>query len=151
MRKARTNASRRISSNWSIRKIREHHGRIVKTTGDGVLAEFTSVVDAVRCAGDIYGDGVNIAVRLEGLAPPGGICVSGTVPDRRRRGDVAGDTGRGTDGLPTPRRREMDSNRRSPGSGGASVRLAAAAMQPRSRRPSADFLAPRRTCFQRPH
>src|SRR5271169_1386122 len=84
-------------------KIREHHGRVVKTTGDGVLAEFASVVDAVRCAGeiqramadrdldlaeerrlrfrigvnlgdviadgdDIYGDGVNIAVRLEGLA-----------------------------------------------------------------------------------
>src|SRR5882672_12428463 len=84
-------------------EIREHHGRIVKTTGDGVLAEFASVVDAVRCAGeiqqamadrdldlaeerrlrfrigvnlgdviadgdDIYGDSVNIAVRLEGLA-----------------------------------------------------------------------------------
>jgi adenylate cyclase len=97
-------------------KIREHHGRIVKTTGDGVLAEFASVVDAVRCAaeiqcamadrdldiaeeqrlrfrigvnlgdviadgGEIYGDGVNIAVRLEGLAPPGGVCVSGTVRD----------------------------------------------------------------------
>jgi TolB-like protein/class 3 adenylate cyclase/Tfp pilus assembly protein PilF len=97
-------------------KIREHHGRIVKTTGDGVLAEFASVVDAVRCAGefqramadrdldlaeerrlrfrigvnlgdviadggDIYGDGVNIAVRLEGLAAPGNICVSGTVRD----------------------------------------------------------------------
>jgi adenylate cyclase len=97
-------------------KIGEHHGRIVKTTGDGVLAEFASVVDAVRCAGeiqramadrdldlaeerrlrfrigvnlgdviadsdDIYGDGVNIAVRLEGLAAPGGICVSGTVRD----------------------------------------------------------------------
>jgi adenylate cyclase len=97
-------------------KIREHHGRIVKTTGDGVLAEFASVVDAVRCAGeiqramaerdldlaeerrlrfrigvnlgdvitdgdDIYGDGVNIAARLEGLAPPGGICISGTVRD----------------------------------------------------------------------
>jgi adenylate cyclase len=97
-------------------KIREHHGRIVKTTGDGVLAEFASVVDAVRCAGeiqramtdrdldlaeerrlrfrigvnlgdviadegDIYGDGVNIAVRLEGLAAPGGVCVSGTVRD----------------------------------------------------------------------
>src|SRR5271163_2039296 len=95
-------------------KIREHHGRIVKTTGDGVLAEFASVVDAVRCAGeiqramadrdldlaeerrlrfrigvnlgdviadgdDIYGDGVNIAARLEGLAAPGSICVSGTV------------------------------------------------------------------------
>src|ERR1700737_2611101 len=97
-------------------KIREHHGRIVKTTGDGVLAEFASVVDAVRCAGeiqrgmanrdldlaeerrlrfrigvnlgdviadggDIYGDGVNIAARLEALAAPGGICVSGTVRD----------------------------------------------------------------------
>jgi TolB-like protein/Tfp pilus assembly protein PilF len=97
-------------------KIREHHGRIVKTTGDGVLAEFASVVDAVRCAaeiqramadrdldlaeerrlrfrigvnlgdviadgGDIYGDGVNIAVRLEGLAAPGSIYVSGTVRD----------------------------------------------------------------------
>src|SRR5437868_11332979 len=97
-------------------KIREHRGRIVKTTGDGVLAEFASVVDAVRCAGeiqramvdrdldlaeerrlrfrigvnlgdlivdsgDIYGDGVNIAVRLEGLAAPGSICVSGTVRD----------------------------------------------------------------------
>jgi TolB-like protein/class 3 adenylate cyclase len=97
-------------------KIREHHGRIVKTTGDGVLAEFASVVDAVRCAaeiqramadrdldlaeerrlrfrmgvnlgdviadgGDIYGDGVNIAVRLEGLAEPGGVCASGTVRD----------------------------------------------------------------------
>src|SRR5271168_5355369 len=97
-------------------KITEHHGRIVKTTGDGVLAEFASVVDAVRCAaeiqramadrdldlaeerrlrfrigvnlgdviadgGDIYGDGVNIAARLEGLAAPGGICISGTVRD----------------------------------------------------------------------
>src|SRR5215475_13942827 len=97
-------------------KIREHHGRIVKTTGDGMLVEFSSVVDAVRCAveiqramvdrnaaepddkritfrigvnlgdvisdgGDIYGDGVNIAARLEGLAAPGGICVSGTVRD----------------------------------------------------------------------
>src|ERR1700758_1043573 len=97
-------------------KIHEQHGRIVKTTGDGVLAEFASVVDAVRCAGeiqramvdrdldlaeerrlrfrigvnlgdvivdggDIYGDGVNIAVRLEGLAAPGGMCISGTVRD----------------------------------------------------------------------
>ena len=97
-------------------QIREHHGRIVKTTGDGVLAEFASVVDAVRCAGeiqramsdrdldldeerrlrfrigvnlgdviadggDIYGDGVNIAARLEGLAAPGSICVSSTVRD----------------------------------------------------------------------
>jgi class 3 adenylate cyclase/pimeloyl-ACP methyl ester carboxylesterase len=92
-------------------KISEHRGRIVKTTGDGVLVEFASVVDAVRCAmeiqralaernaaipkdrriefrigvnlgdiiideGDIYGDGVNIAARLEGIAEAGGICIS---------------------------------------------------------------------------
>src|SRR6267142_5734818 len=101
-------------------KIREHHGRIVKTTGDGLLAEFASVVDAVRCAGeiqgamadrdrdlaeerrlrlrigvnlgdviadggDIYGDGVNIAARLEGLAAPGSTCVSGHRPRPCRR------------------------------------------------------------------
>ena len=92
-------------------KVAEHHGRIVKTTGDGMLAEFASAVDAVRCAveiqramaerntaipedrriefriginvgdvlideGDIYGDGVNIAARLEALASPGAICLS---------------------------------------------------------------------------
>jgi len=92
-------------------KIKEHHGRIVKRTGDGILIEFASVVDAVRCAvemqrgmserngtvphdkrmelrigihigdiiieeGDIFGDGVNIAARLEGIATPGGICIS---------------------------------------------------------------------------
>src|SRR5712671_3976577 len=100
-------------------KIREHHGRIVKTTGDGMLVEFSSVVDAVRCAveiqramvdrnagiaedkritfrigvnlgdviidgDDIYGDGVNIAARLEALAEPGGICISRTVRDQIR-------------------------------------------------------------------
>src|SRR6516165_2294189 len=100
-------------------KIREHHGRIVKTTGDGLLAEFPSVVDAVRCAAevqrgildrepdlpderrirwriginlgdviaedeDIFGDGVNVAARLEALAEPGGICVSGVVRDQIR-------------------------------------------------------------------
>ncbi len=94
-------------------KIAEYHGRIVKSTGDGLLAEFSSIVDAVRCAvtiqmamsareadmpedkriayrvginlgdividgDDIYGDGVNIAARLEALAEPGGICVSQT-------------------------------------------------------------------------
>jgi len=98
-------------------KIGEQHGRIVKTTGDGMLVEFSSVVDAVRCAvelqramvdrnavepedkritfrvgvnlgdviadgGDIYGDGVNIAARLEALAEPGGICISHTVHDQ---------------------------------------------------------------------
>jgi class 3 adenylate cyclase/TolB-like protein/Flp pilus assembly protein TadD len=92
-------------------KIAEHRGRVVKNTGDGLLAEFSSVVDAVRCAldvqrgmaqrntdvpqerriefriginvgdimidrGDIFGDGVNVAARLEGLAEPGGICIS---------------------------------------------------------------------------
>jgi adenylate cyclase len=100
-------------------KIREHNGRIVKTTGDGLLVEFPSVVDAVRCAvavqhamlnrnaempedkriafrvginlgdviiegSDIYGDGVNIAARLEALAEPGGICVSRVVRDQIR-------------------------------------------------------------------
>ena len=100
-------------------KIREHTGRIVKSTGDGMLAEFASVVDAVRCAAeiqrgmvdresevpeerrirfriginlgdvivegdDIFGDGVNIAARLEALAEPGGICISRTVRDQIR-------------------------------------------------------------------
>ena len=100
-------------------KIKEHHGRTVKHTGDGMLAEFASVVDAVRCAAevqrtmadrnaktaedrritfrigvnlgdviaeddDIYGDGVNIAARLEGLAEPGGICISRVVRDQIR-------------------------------------------------------------------
>jgi adenylate cyclase len=100
-------------------KIKEHRGRIVKTTGDGLLVEFASVVDAVRCAvdvqremalrntavaaerriefrmginlgdiikdrGDIYGDGVNVAARLEALAEPGGICVSRVVRDQVR-------------------------------------------------------------------
>jgi adenylate cyclase len=100
-------------------KIAEHRGRIVKTTGDGLLVEFASVVDAVRCAaevqrgvidhepevpdewrirlriginlgdviaedGDIFGDGVNVAARLEALAEPGGICVSGVVRDQIR-------------------------------------------------------------------
>jgi len=96
--------------------IASHHGRLVKTTGDGLLVEFSSVVDALRCAseiqagmaernapvpqdqriefrmglnvgdvvvedGDIFGDGVNVAARLEGLAEPGGICVSARVQE----------------------------------------------------------------------
>jgi len=100
-------------------KIAEHHGRLVKTTGDGMLVEFPSVVDAVRCAvevqqamaernsgvdadnrielriginlgdvivepDDIYGDGVNIAARIEALADPGGVLVSNTVYDQVR-------------------------------------------------------------------
>jgi TolB-like protein len=100
-------------------KIAEHRGRVVKNTGDGFLAEFGSVVDAVRCAievqrrmadrnaatppekriefrfginlgdviaegEDIFGDGVNVAARLEALAEPGGICVSRVVRDQVR-------------------------------------------------------------------
>jgi TolB-like protein/class 3 adenylate cyclase len=100
-------------------KIAEHHGRIVKTTGDGLLVEFASVVDAVRCAvavqqampernggvaaddrielriginlgdvivegDDLYGDGVNIAARIEALADAGGVFVSNTVHDHVR-------------------------------------------------------------------
>ena len=97
-------------------RIAEHRGRLVKTTGDGLLVEFASVVDALRCAsewqqamagrnagiadaeriefriginvgdvvvedGDIFGDGVNVAARLEALAEPGGICVSARVQE----------------------------------------------------------------------
>jgi len=100
-------------------KIKEHRGRVVRITGDGLLVEFASVVDAVRCAVDIqremasrnadvpanrriefriginlgdiirdgrdvYGDGVNVAARLEALAAPGGICVSRVVRDQVR-------------------------------------------------------------------
>jgi adenylate cyclase len=100
-------------------KISEHSGRIVKTTGDGMLVEFASVVDAVRCAAevqramidreagmpedrrirfrvginlgdiivdgdDIFGDGVNVAARLEALSDPGGLCISRMVRDQVR-------------------------------------------------------------------
>src|SRR5215472_13357937 len=112
-------ALRAIRRDLGDPKIREHRGRIVKTTGDGLLVEFASVVDAVRCAvdvqremalrnadipaerriefrmginlgdiivedGDIFGDGVNIAARLEALAEPGEICVSRVVRDQVR-------------------------------------------------------------------
>lgn len=97
-------------------KIAEHSGRVFKSTGDGLLAEFPSVVNAVACAieiqrgmkhrshglpdekaiqlriginlgdiivedGDVFGDGVNVAARIESIAPPGGVAVSGTVRD----------------------------------------------------------------------
>jgi adenylate cyclase len=100
-------------------KIAQHRGRVVKNTGDGFLAEFASVVDAVRCAveiqrgmadrepdvpeerrirfriginvgdviveeHDIFGDGVNVAARLEALAEPGSICISRMVRDQIR-------------------------------------------------------------------
>jgi TolB-like protein/class 3 adenylate cyclase len=103
--------------------VTKHRGRIVKTTGDGLLLEFASVVDAVECAvavqavmaernervpqdrrmlfriginlgdiliegDDILGDGVNVAARLEGIAEPGGICISASAHDQVR-GKVA--------------------------------------------------------------
>jgi adenylate cyclase len=98
-------------------KIREYHGRVVRIMGDGLLVEFASVIDALRCAielqrgmkecnaavpevkkmefriginvgdiiihgDDIFGDGVNIAARLEALARPNGICISQAVRDQ---------------------------------------------------------------------
>ena len=109
-------ALRALRSELIDPSVAEHRGRIVKTTGDGILVEFASVVDALRCAsvvqnalaqqngdarperliefrigihqgdvvvedGDILGDGVNVAARLEALAEPGGICVSARVQE----------------------------------------------------------------------
>jgi len=112
-------ALKAIRRELSDPKVKEHRGRIVKTTGDGLLIEFASVVDAVRCAvevqqgmaernadvppdrrielrmginlgdiikdgRDIYGDGVNVAARLEALAEPGGICLSAAAHEQVR-------------------------------------------------------------------
>ena len=111
-------------------RIGNHNGRIVKTTGDGLLLEFSSVVDAVRCVldvqtamalkvadvpedrriafrigvnvgdiiidgDDIFGDGVNVAARLQEIAPPGGVCLSGRAHEevRDRLDIVFGDMG----------------------------------------------------------
>ena len=120
-------ALRAIRREFGDPKIAEHRGRIVKTTGDGLLVEFASVVDAVRYAvevqramaernaditpakriefriginvggiiiedGDIFGDDVNIAARLEALAEPGGICISAAAHEQvRDRLDLAFD------------------------------------------------------------
>ena len=116
---ARLKAARKTLVDPTIAK---HRGRIVKTTGDGMLVEFSSAVDAVRSAvevqsgmaehnaalpqghriefrmgihvgdiiiddNDIFGDGVNIAARLEGIAEPGGICISDDA-QRQVRGKV---------------------------------------------------------------
>ena len=108
-------------------KIDEHKGRLFKTTGDGYLVEFASVVNAIACSvdiqrsmaarnadlpadraiqlrigvnlgdviiegDDVFGDGVNLAARLEGIAPPGGMAISGTVLDHLgKRLDLAFD------------------------------------------------------------
>jgi len=125
-------------------KVVEHGGRLIKTTGDGFLAEFSSATAALKCGidiqrnvvaleadrsvetrlrfriginvgdiiidgGDVAGDGVNIAARLEPLAPPDGICISGYGPraDPRRSGrDVRGtsekESSRTSNGRSTP-------------------------------------------------
>src|SRR5919198_2055588 len=110
-------ALKKLRSDFIDHKISEHQGRVVKLTGDAILVEFPSVVNAVACAadvqrgmcarnsgvpqerriefrmgvnvgdvivegGDIFGDGVNVAARLESIAPVGGIAVSQSVRDQ---------------------------------------------------------------------
>jgi len=100
--------------------VTQHHGRVVRVMGDGVLVEFASAVNAVKCgidlqkrmgelniglledrrvvlrvginlgdvvveSGDLYGEGVNVAARLEAMAEPGGLCISGSVYDQIKR------------------------------------------------------------------
>jgi hypothetical protein len=125
MKRERIFNSESTCSSFVNPKIAEHRGRVVKNTGDGLLAEFGSAVDAVRCAmdvqrgmakrnaevpqetridfriginigdiildrGDIFGDCVNVAARLEGVADPGDICMSDDVV-KQVQGRVAGD------------------------------------------------------------
>ena len=150
-------------------KIAEHRGRIVKTTGDGLLVEFASVVDAVRCAvevqrgdgraqrrrrrpssriefriginlgdiivedDDIFGDGVNIAARLEALAEPGGICVSarGARPGARQARPRLRGSGRAAGQEHRPAGARLSVSRL-----GASVPRGAAGREPRCRCPT---------------
>jgi len=119
--------------------VEKRRGRLVKSTGDGVLLEFPSVVDAVECAvavqavmaqrnegvpadrrmvfrigvnlgdvliegDDILGDGVNIAARLEGIAEPGGICISSSAYEQVRGKIQVGFTGLGEQSLKNVRR-----------------------------------------------
>jgi len=112
-------ALKALRSEFVDPKIAEHGGRLVKTTGDGLLVEFASVVDAMNCtmelqgamaerndaepedrrlvfrigvnegdiiidSDDIFGDGVNVAARLQEVAPPGGVCLSSRVYDHVR-------------------------------------------------------------------
>jgi TolB-like protein/class 3 adenylate cyclase len=151
--------------------IAEHHGRIVKLTGDGALVEFPSVVDAVECAAaiqagiaerqtdqpddrrivfriginfgdviieddDVYGDGVNVAARLEGLAKPGGVCISGKVHEEVKNKVAFGFESMGkhrVKNIPKP----VVAYRVLPAPSGTQTRPAAMASALRGRRPRA--------------